>query len=136
METFERDASVEAHCKINEQKHTFCPPSVTSRKTPARLLFSRFPRQDGGGDLLVETKAQGQSTHPNVLRKRKAAVAWCDRINALPPEKRSGTTWHYVLLGQDAFYGWRDKGGSIAELLAFAKLLRPVEDRAQGKFVF
>ena len=89
----------------------------------------------GGAVYLVETKAQGQLTSPNVLRKRKAAVAWCDRINGLPPEARGGAEWHYVLLGEATFYGWRDKGGSIAELLAYARL-RPIEDRGQAKFVF
>jgi len=70
-----------------------------------------------------------------VLRKRKAAVAWCDRINELEPEHRSGAEWHYVLLGEDGFYNWRDKGGSIADLLTFAKL-RPVEHRGQGSLAF
>ena len=83
----------------------------------------------------METKAQGQLTSPNVLRKRKAAVAWCDRINALAAEERSDAEWHYVLLGEDTFYGWRDKGGSMADLLAFAKL-RAVENKGQAKFVF
>jgi type III restriction enzyme len=84
---------------------------------------------------LVETKAQGQLTTPNVLRKRKAAVAWCDRISSLAPEHRSNFEWFYVLLSEDAFYGWRDKGGSIAELMAYARL-RPVGDRGQAKFAF
>ena len=64
-----------------------------------------------------------------------AAVAWCDRINAIAPEQRSNAEWHYVLLGEDAFYGWRDKGGSVADLLAYARL-RPVEDKGQAKFAF
>ena len=134
MESCDRDGSVDAFCKVNEQKHTF-----------ARL---RYIKEDGlpafyspdflvqAGDIyLVETKAQGQLTSPNVLRKRRAAVAWCDRINALPAESRSGAEWHYVLLGEETFYNWRDKGGSIADLLAYAKL-RPVVEQAQAKFVF
>ena len=84
---------------------------------------------------MVETKAQGQLSSPNVLRKRRAAVAWCDRINALAPEQRSNADWHYVLLGEETFYNWRDKGGSVAELLAYSRL-RPVEDKGQAKFVF
>ena len=70
-----------------------------------------------------------------MLRKRKAAVAWCDRINALPTEHRGDAEWHYVLLGEDTFYGWRDKGGSVADLLAYARL-RPVEDKGQARFAF
>jgi hypothetical protein len=36
------------------------------------------------------------------------------RINAL----RSNSTWHYVFLSEELFYSWRDRGGSMADLLA------------------
>ncbi|MBB2168309.1 DEAD/DEAH box helicase family protein [Gluconacetobacter aggeris] len=135
METCERDASVEAFCKINEQKHTFARLRYIKEDGLPAFYSPDFFVRAGGAVYLVETKAQGQLTSPNVLRKRKAAVAWCDRINGLPAEARSEADWHYVLLGEDTFYGWRDKGGSIAELLAYARL-RPVEDRGQAKFAF
>lgn len=135
METCERDASVEAFCKINEQKHTFARLRYIKEDGLPAFYSPDFFVRASGVVYLVETKAQGQLTSPNVLRKRKAAVAWCDRVNGLPPEARGGAEWHYVLLGEDTFYGWRDKGGSIAELLAYARL-RPVEDRGQAKFVF
>lgn len=48
---------------------------------------------------LVETKAQGQVTTPNVQRKLKAEVAWCDRINGLHGKQRGGLQWNGVLLG-------------------------------------
>ncbi|MGO7150812.1 hypothetical protein ACCS52_36035 [Rhizobium ruizarguesonis] len=83
----------------------------------------------------METKAQGQLKSPNVLRKRKAAVAWAERINMLAAENRGGLEWNYCLLGEDTFYKWREKGGAIADLLEFAKL-RPASDAGQGKFVF
>ena len=98
------------------------------------LVLAFFVRV-GGNVYLLETKAQGQLTSPNVIRKRKAAVAWCDRINGLAVGHRNGSEWHYVLLGEDAFYGWRDKGGSVGDLLAYAKL-RPVQDQTQAKFAF
>lgn len=135
IETCERDTSVEAYCKINEQRHTFARLRYIKEDGLPAFYSPDFFVRSSEAIFLVETKAQGQTTHPNVLRKRKAAVAWCDRINALPTDKRSGLSWHYVLLGEDTFYRWRDKGGSIAELLSFAKL-RPVADRAQGGFVF
>lgn len=62
-------------------------------------------------------------------------MAWCDRINVLPADQRGGKTWHYVLLGEATFYSWRDKGGSVGDLLAYAKL-RPAEDHGQAKFAF
>jgi type III restriction enzyme len=135
METSERDASVDAFCKINEQKHTFARLRYIKEDGLPAFYSPDFFVRVTDNIYLVETKAQSQITSPNVLRKRKAAVSWCDRINGLPADKRSGKTWHYVLLGEDTFYNWRDKGGSIADLLAYAKL-RPVEDRAQAKFVF
>lgn len=135
METCERDGSVDAFCKINEQKHTFARLRYVKEDGLPAFYSPDFFVRVGHTIYLVETKAQGQLTSPNVLRKRKAAVAWCDRINALASEERSDAEWHYVLLGEDTFYGWRDKGGSMSDLLAFAKL-RPVENKGQAKFVF
>lgn len=135
METCERDGSVDAFCKINEHKHTFARLRYVKEDGLPAFYSPDFFVRAGGTIYLVETKAQGQLTSPNVLRKRKAAVAWCDRINALASEERSDAEWHYVLLGEDTFYGWRDKGGSMSDLLAFAKL-RPVENKGQAKFVF
>lgn len=135
METCERDSSVNAFCKINEQKHTFARLRYIKEDGLPAFYSPDFFVRAGGAIYLVETKAQGQLTSPNVLRKRKAAVAWCDRINSLPADERSDAEWHYVLLGENTFYGWRDKGGSVADLLAYAKL-RPVEDKGQAKFAF
>lgn len=135
METCERDASVDAYCKINEQKHTFARLRYIKEDGLPAFYSPDFLVRAGAAIYLVETKAQGQLTSPNVLRKRKAAVAWCDRINSLAAEHRHGADWHYVLLGEETFYGWRDKGGSIADLLAFARL-RPVEEKGQAQFVF
>ena len=74
-------------------------------------------------------------TTPNVKRKKRAAVSWCDRINTLLPEQRGNAEWHYVLLGEQVFYDWREKGASIREVLEFAKL-RPVDERVQATFSF
>ncbi len=135
IETCDRDASVEAFCKINEQKHTFARLRYIKEDGLPAFYSPDFFVRAVGSIYLVETKAQGQLTSPNVLRKRKAAVAWCDRINGLPAEQRSGCDWHYVLLGEETFYSWRDKGGSVGDLLAYAKL-RPVQDQTQARFAF
>jgi hypothetical protein len=135
LETCERDASVDAFCKINEQKHTFARLRYIKEDGLPAFYSAKFFVRAGGAIYLVETKAQGQLTSPNVLRIRKAAVAWCGRINGLPAAQRSGSEWHYVLLGESTFYGWRDKSGSVADLLAYARL-RPVEERQQGNFAF
>jgi type III restriction enzyme len=70
----------------------------------------------------VETKAQGQVSSPNVQKKLKAAVAWCERINLQPGEGWSNLTWHYVLLGESVFFEWRDKGALLSALCDFARI--------------
>ncbi|MEN9886349.1 MAG: hypothetical protein RL758_927, partial [Pseudomonadota bacterium] len=74
---------------------------------------------------LVETKAEQQTIHPNVQRKLKAAIAWCERINALPPTLRGELPWHYVLLGEAVLEEWQRRGARLAELLDYARL-RPL----------
>ena len=71
---------------------------------------------------LVETKAQGQMSSTNVQRKQKAAVTWCERINHLPAHERSGLDWHYVLLGEQVFYEWRDKRANLSALCEYARI--------------
>lgn len=80
-----------------------------------------------GAIYLVETKAQQQTIHPNVQRKLKAAMAWCERINGLPTEQRGGLPWHYVLLAENVLLEWQAKGARLAELLDYARL-RPLAD--------
>ncbi len=76
---------------------------------------------------LAETKAQQQITHPNVQRTFKAAVAWCERINALEPQHRQNLPWHYVLLAEPVVLEWQAKGAHLAELLDYARL-RPLTE--------
>jgi type III restriction enzyme len=71
-------------------------------------------------------------SHPNVLRKQKAVLAWAEKINALPATKRENTTWEYVLLGEQTFYDWKQRGGNTQELLEFAKVR---SDRLDGRLV-
>jgi type III restriction enzyme len=70
--------------------------------------------------------------HPNVKRKRRAAVSWCERVNVLDSSDRMDREWHYVLLGEGVFYEWRDKGARLQEILDYARI-RPVDDLIQPK---
>ncbi|MGH6801603.1 MAG: hypothetical protein ACRECZ_09355 [Methylocella sp.] len=74
----------------------------------------------GASIYLVETKAEGQVNNPNVTHKKRAAVAWCDRINTLDPPQRSNAECRNVLLGEQVFYDWRDKGASISDILNYS----------------
>jgi type III restriction enzyme len=135
IELADRDGSVDAFCKLNEQKHSFTRLRYIKEDGLPAFYHPDFLVRCGDTIFLVETKAQGQMNSPNVKRKRRAAVAWCDKINALEPPQRSEAEWHYALLGEQIFYDWRDKGASIKEMLEYAKL-RPIDDRSQGRFAF
>jgi len=135
IETADRDGSVDAFCKLNEQKHTFTRLRYVKEDGLPAFYSPDFLVRCGDGIYLVETKAQGQVNTTNVKRKKRAAVAWCDKINGLTPEQRQNALWYYVLLGEQVFYEWRNKGASLKETLDFAKL-RPVDEFVQPKLIF
>jgi len=136
MEWAQADGGVEAFCKINEHKHDFARLRYLKEEGLPAFYFPDFLVRTAEKIYLVETKAQGQLNHPNVQRKLKAASAWCERINGLDAEQRSGHEWSYVLLGESLFYEWRDKGGRIAELLEFSRVRLAGVGTAQAKLDF
>lgn len=119
------DAQVLAFCMISETRHPFARLRYVKDDGLAAFYSPDFLVRTASAIFLVETKAQEQTMHPNVQRKRKAAIAWCERINTLPPELRQGMPWHYVLLAENAIHEWQGKGAHLAELLDFARL-RPL----------
>ncbi|MDP1606746.1 MAG: DEAD/DEAH box helicase family protein [Rhodocyclaceae bacterium] len=127
MEWGQADAGVLAFCKINETRHDFARLRYVKEDGLPAFYSPDFLVRTDADVYLVETKAQQQTTHPNVQRKLKAATAWCERINGLAPEHRDQHQWRYVLLGEATFYDWRAKGGRLAELLNFARI-RPLGD--------
>ena len=135
IETANGDGSIDAFCKLDEQKHSFTRLRYVKEDGLPAFYHPDFLVRCGPEIYLVETKAQAQTTTPNVVRKKRAAVAWCDRINALSSEQRRNAEWHYVLLGEAVFYLWRDKGASLKETLDYAKL-RPIDERVQSQFAF
>jgi type III restriction enzyme len=135
IERADRDGSVDAFCKLDEHKHAFTRLRYIKEDGLPAFYHPDFLVRCGDRIYLVETKAQGQVNSPNVRRKKRAAVAWCDKINALAPDQRSRAEWHYALVGEQVFYEWRDKGASLRQMLDFAKL-RPVDERAQQVLAF
>jgi type III restriction enzyme len=119
------DTLVAAFCKISENRHSFARLRYVKDDGLAAFYSPDFLVRTANATYLVETKAQQQAIHPNVQRKLKAAVAWCDRINQLAPEHRGGLPWHYVLLAEDTVVEWQGKGARLADLLDFARL-RPL----------
>jgi type III restriction enzyme len=119
------DAGVLAFCKVSENRHTFARLRYVKEDGLPAFYSPDFLVRTAKGIYVVETKAQQQTIHPNVQRKLKAAMAWCDRINGLPESERQGLPWYYVLLGEDAVVEWQDKGAHVADLLEFTRL-RPL----------
>jgi type III restriction enzyme len=122
MEMANRDGEVEAFCKINEQKHDFLRLRYIKEDGLPAFYSPDFLVRTAQAVFLVETKAQEQLAHPNVKRKRRAALAWCERINALDTADRMEREWHYALVGESLFYEWRSKGATLPEMLDFARL--------------
>ncbi len=111
-----------AAAKIIENRHTFVRfRYIREDGLPAQYIPDFFVRF-GNDVYIVETKAQDQVSHNNVVRKQKSALRWVERINSLPLDKREGLTWHYAVLGDAIFYDWRNKRMSILDMLEFAEL--------------
>ncbi len=116
------DAAVEAFCKINEQKHAFLRLRYVKESGLPGYYHPDFLVRTADAIFLAETKAETMLSLPDVQRKRRAAIAWCERINELPEETRSGRQWHYALVGEALFCEFRSKGASLEEILKFARL--------------
>jgi type III restriction enzyme len=119
------DTQIEAFCKISENRHNFARLRYVKDDGLPAFYSPDFLVRTMDAVYLVETKAQQQAIHPNVQRKLKAALAWCERINGLSAEQRGGAPWHYVLLAENVLLEWQAKGARLAELLDYARL-RPL----------
>jgi type III restriction enzyme len=129
------DAQVFAFCKISENRHTFARLRYVKDDGLPAFYSPDFLVRTEDAIYLLETKAQQQAIHPNVQRKLKAAVGWCERINHLPHEHRQGLPWHYVLLTENVVDEWHNKGAHLAELLHFARLRPQVDLTAQQRLL-
>jgi type III restriction enzyme len=122
IEKANMDSTAEAFCKVNEQKHLFMRLRYVRENGLPGFYHPDFLVRTQSGIWLTETKAQDQLIHSDVIRKKIAAVAWCEQVNKLPPEQRSGRTWNYCLLGEALFYEFKDKGATMEEILQFARV--------------
>lgn len=126
------DSSIEAFCRISENRHDFVRLRYVKEDGLPAFYFPDFLVRTADATYLAETKSQQQTTHPNVQRKLKAAAAWCERINDLPPELRAERIWHYALVGESVFYDWKKNGARLGELLAFSRVRPALRPDAQG----
>ena len=122
LEWCQADSGIEAFCKLSEHRHEFARLRYVREDGMPGFYFPDFMVRTAEAIYLVETKAQQQTSHPNVQRKRRAAATWCGRINELAPYHRSGREWHYALVGEDVFTEWRDKNARLGNLLAYCRV--------------
>lgn len=134
MEWADRDTQVEAFTKIHEYKHSFLRRRYLKADGMPAMYSPDFLVRLPEHVYVIETKSQSGLLNENVQRKQRAAIAWCEQINALEPEQRDNRTWHYVLLGQDAVEEWRSKNARVSELLEYARLRR--KERPQQEMMF
>lgn len=117
------DSAIQAFCKINENRHHFLQLRYINTDGMPAFYSPDFLVKTEKAIYLVETKAQQQLNHPNVQRKLKAAMQWCQRINTLVAEHREQRNWYYVLLGEQTFYEWSRKNARLSEVLSVARLM-------------
>lgn len=135
IEWAQADSQIQAFCKVSENRHTFVRLRYVKEDGLPAFYSPDFLVRTADAVYLVETKAQEQISHPNVQRKRRAALAWCNRINSLSDEQRGSPSWHYVLLGETAVADWRSKSGRLAELLDFARIRELSQESMQQKLI-
>ncbi|MDR2013592.1 MAG: DEAD/DEAH box helicase family protein [Rhodanobacter sp.] len=136
IEWADTDSSVEAFCKISENRHDFLRLRYVKEDGVSGYYIPDFLVRTREAVFLVETKAQQQVSHPNVQRKCKAAVTWCERINALPEAMRDGRQWHYALVGEAQFHEWRQQNAQLGQLLNHARVRAAASASAQSHLQF
>ncbi|HET6907449.1 MAG TPA: DEAD/DEAH box helicase family protein [Rhodanobacteraceae bacterium] len=129
----QHDSSVQAFCKISENRHDFVRLRYVKNDGLPGFYSPDFLVRTADAIYLAETKAQQQTSHPNVQRKLKAAATWCERINELPPAQRGNLPWYYTLVGESLFHDWRQKGARLAELLALARIRAGLGQQTQAR---
>jgi type III restriction enzyme len=124
IEWAKRDTRIEALIKVHEYRHDFLRrPYLKADGMPAQYSPDFLSRTEDTV-YVVETKMQSALSDENVLRKQRAALAWCEQLNALEPEQRGDREWAYVLLGETIVREWERKNACASELLDYKKLRR------------
>lgn len=130
----DRDGNVEAFVKIHEYKHYFLRrPYLKADGTPAQYSPD-FLVRTGDRVYVVETKGDSSLSDENVKRKKRSAIAWCERINSLPAEQRDDRTWHYVLAGESGVRNHMEKNASCSDYLDTARLFEDVAPASSQLF--
>jgi type III restriction enzyme len=135
IEFVDKDSKVKAFIKINEHYHDFAHITYLREDGLLSHYYPDFVVRIDDKIYLVETKAQKDVNNPNVKQKRVATIDWINKINELKPEDRMNCTWDYVLLGENTFYEFQDKGASTEEILEYARMTKAKIEGTIGEFI-
>ena len=109
------DDGVEAFCRLDDRHaalHAGDPDAASPWRAPPDFLV-----RTGTAVYLVDL-------HPrrDAARRLQTTMAWCERLNALPPAWRGERAWFFAPLAGRALDDWQRHNGRLAELLAFARI--------------
>jgi type III restriction enzyme len=122
IEFCDNDSQVEQFIKIREYDHIFAFINYVREDGMIRRYFPDFMVKVENDIYLVETKAQKDESNYNVRSKKRSALKWCEKINALKPEVRMDCKWTYCLVSDDLFYRMKENNADIVDLLEYAAI--------------
>ncbi|TDT51283.1 DEAD/DEAH box helicase family protein [Fonticella tunisiensis] len=117
----DRQAEVESFIKIKENITDFIDLTYIRDDGMIAHYYPDFIVKFKDEIYLVETKAEVNMNNRNVQSKKRAALEWVERVNALKPEDRMNCSWDYVLLSDKVFYEVKADGGSLKDILELAR---------------
>lgn len=120
IEFTDSDSQVNAFMKIHEHYHDFAKITYIRDDGMLAPYSPDFIVKIDNKIFIVETKADRDLNNQNVLSKRLATIDWIGKVNSLNLDDRMDCVWNYVLLGENTFYGMRDKGADLLEILNYA----------------
>lgn len=116
------DSEVERLLKIDPNYHFMAGLRYIRTDGHFATYYPDFLAKIGESVYLVETKAQKDVSQEDVLQKKRGALNWLKKINALRTEDRMNATWHYVILGDKKFKEWRAQNASIKDMMEWSEL--------------
>ncbi len=122
MEFLDTESEVISFVKVNEYHHHFAKLSYVRMDGIPASYYTDFIVRLEGYIYLVETKAETDLSNENVLRKRRSALQWLEKVNAVKPEQRMNAEWHYVILDDTTFYEQRADNASLRDILTHTEL--------------
>ena len=114
------DYTVESLLKIVEYQHIFATIMYVRTDGLLAMYHPDFIIKTADKVYIVETKATKDLRDLNVKQKQIAVLDWMQKINTLKPEDRMNRKWEYALLGEATFYGLKNNGANIKEILEYA----------------